>query len=209
MFHQRFLFFLCLFFLVGSACFHWQTVEGLRTSVDARSTLELYDEVAQEHILSFQFEFPASTYAPRVTVSINGEVKEQWNDNFSGVVSITGKSENIKSNPQMVIVTIENESSSPVDMNFALTTSIDFSNVGSEDMIDPIEAHVRGMGLSLDRLKTIQMNLQAEQRRHRRTVDSSSGRVLWWSTLQVVTLLVISAINLFFFKRFLEKRTFF
>lgn len=183
---------------------------ALQTLVKAGEVLVLEDVVPLGHMLTFQFQIPESSSPMPISLLVDDEVVQKWSNQRDGLVSITSPLEATGKKKKVVVVRVDNSASrfTNAEINFYFRPSLDFSNVGSEDLLDPLEKKVRALGASMQRLQALQVSLRVEQKNHRSTVEDANDRVLLWSVFQVLVLLVMSAFNFFFLKRFLEKKTF-
>ncbi|CCW71590.1 unnamed protein product [Phytomonas sp. Hart1] len=74
--------------------------------------------------------------------------------------------------------------------------------------LDPIEGGVEIMSETVDNMFKYQVMLRDQQKRHRATIEASNLRILLWAIFQILTLMVMSFLQIYFLKRFLERKTF-
>lgn len=212
LFHFILLLWICaciLFFSTSSL------VQGLQYTILPGEIFTIEDSIYPGHMLTFQFEFPDESTPLPIVVKVDGENHKSWESSKSGLTTVVlpevQQDPDMEKAKQIMVVAIDNSHShfTSVPVNFYFRTTFDFSHVGSEDLLDPLENKVRTLGMSLQRLEAFQVSLKTEQKNHRATVESTNRRVLLWSIYQVVALFFMSFINFLFFKRFLEKKTFF
>lgn len=200
-----------LFFLLFSS----PLAAGMLINVRAGEVFTVEDAVLPGHMLTFQFEFLDEASIIPVTVYLDGEKDKYWKTSKSGLTTVAlpefQANPEVEKKKQVMQVTIDNSNShfTSVPVNFFFRSTYDFSHVGSEDLLDPLENKVGTLGMSLQRLEALQVSLRMEQKNHRATVESTNRRVLMWSIYQVIALFLVSFLNFLFFKRFLEKKSFF
>lgn len=91
---------------------------------------------------------------------------------------------------------------------FFMHHNVDFNFAADVKDLDPIEEKISEAASTMQRLQTLQVTLRTQQKNHRATVEDANERLLLWSVFQVVALVGMSGFQLFFLKRFLEKKTF-
>lgn len=188
-------------------------VSALRYTIPAGEVFTMEEYVYTGHMLTFQFQFAEETSPLAVVVLVDGEVEKSWQDSKSGLTTITfpASRSDLDSDVEKLVVTVKIDNSvshfSSVPVNFYFRSAFDFTHVGSEELLDPLESKVRALGMSLQRLDALQVSLKIEQKNHRNTVEKTSRRILMWSVCQVIALFSVTFINFLFFKRFLEKKS--
>ncbi|CAD2213904.1 emp24/gp25L/p24 family/GOLD, putative [Angomonas deanei] len=94
---------------------------------------------------------------------------------------------------------------SGVSVEFRLRNT---QNDNSIKALDPLETEVSKIVEVAAELEKTQVELRTEQRDHRATVEDANERVLYWSIFQVAMLIAVSSFQLWFLKRFLERKSF-
>lgn len=179
------------------------------TTLPAYEVLRMEDLILPGHMLTFQFNFPSDISGPLpVRVSRDGVVEEEWSDAWDGVVTITVPSSSKK--PAVIVVEIDNSASrfTKSAINFFFRRAIDFSHTASQDMLDPVEKKVSALTSAMQHMETLQASLRIEQKNHRCTVEDAINRVMTWSVVQVLALILLMVFNFLYLRRFLERKSF-
>uniref|UniRef100_A0A0A9Z6L6 Transmembrane emp24 domain-containing protein A n=1 Tax=Lygus hesperus TaxID=30085 RepID=A0A0A9Z6L6_LYGHE len=92
-------------------------------------------------------------------------------------------------------------------VDFFFRTRLLLDMVSDAGKIDPIEQEVSALAASMHHLQTLQVQLRQQQKEHRKTVYSTNNSVLYWCVFQIVALIAMSLFQIFFLKRFLEKKS--
>lgn len=74
--------------------------------------------------------------------------------------------------------------------------------------IDPIESKISMLRHNIDSLHDAQQRLKVAEKDHRATIEDSNERILLWSVFEVVAFFAMGIFQIFFLKRFLERKTF-
>lgn len=73
--------------------------------------------------------------------------------------------------------------------------------------IDPIEQKISHLRHSIDSLHDAQQRLKVAEKDHRATIEDSNERILLWAVFEVVAFFAMGIFQIFFLKRFLERKT--
>lgn len=72
---------------------------------------------------------------------------------------------------------------------------------------DPIEKSILRLNAGLGLIQNQQKHLRTREREHRDTAEKANSRVLWWSLLEILILVGISVLQVYYLKRFFETRS--
>lgn len=173
------------------------------TGVDPGRVFTVSEVVPPGNIVMFAFQLnPEYLLDVLVKDRDSGKVFHDWKDRASGAINIP--SENKK---RVLQFTFHNTgsmfSTNFVNFDIRLVEDPDY-NVDSQ--LDPIENKVRELFVKIQKVKGLQQTLRYQQKDHRATVEDANERVLLWSILQVVGFLVVSGVQLYLLKHFLERK---
>eukprot|EP01061_Rhynchopus_euleeides_P009366 TRINITY_DN18531_c0_g1_i1.p1 TRINITY_DN18531_c0_g1~~TRINITY_DN18531_c0_g1_i1.p1 ORF type:complete len:210 (+),score=100.40 TRINITY_DN18531_c0_g1_i1:40-630(+) len=73
--------------------------------------------------------------------------------------------------------------------------------------LDPIEKAVISLSEGLSNLQEEQKHLRAVERLHRETIETTNDRILWWSCCEAVVLVAMGLSQIYYLKRFLERKS--
>ena len=73
--------------------------------------------------------------------------------------------------------------------------------------LDPIERSIMRLSEGLAQIQNEQKNLRMRERAHRDLAELTNTRVLWWSIFEVGVLVAMSIWQVFYLRRFFEKKS--
>ncbi|CCW65594.1 unnamed protein product [Phytomonas sp. EM1] len=177
---------------------------ALQTDILARELFSITEEVPPETSIEFYFELHnGAAMDVRVVDDKNNDLK-YWEDGSEGTLRIDA-GEMAKT----FTVIFDNRASrfSGKLVTFHFREYINRQNKFDISQLDPIEAGVELMSETIDNMFKYQLALRNQQRLHRETIETSNTRVLMWAIFQIVALIIMSFSQIFFLKRFLERKT--
>merc|ERR1711916_406118 len=80
-------------------------------------------------------------------------------------------------------------------------------NVDSEEHHNKLSSMISVLSNGMYVIKHEQEYIEVRERTHRETNDSTNSRVAWWSFFEMLVLMVTSAGQIYYLKRFFEVRT--
>lgn len=182
-------------------------VSALTVDVAAGEVLDLTEPIAADTSLSFQFGVADEEYlsVQLLSGSDNRNLVDFGKVAKRGDHLITGSK-----SPRVAIIRLDNTASTfaTVTVDISLHHMVDHNAAADASLLDPIERKVNQLTFAMRRLEQVQAQLRIQQRNHRATVEDANERVLLWSIFQVVALIAMSGFQLYFLKRFLEKKSF-
>ncbi|CCW65794.1 unnamed protein product [Phytomonas sp. EM1] len=180
-----------------------QQTHALKTDISPREAFYLTEVVPPESSMDFIFEMDKGvTIDVRVVDEKNNDLK-YWEDANEGTFRIDA-GEMAKT----FTVIFDNSESlfSSKAVTFHFHEHINKQNKFDSSQMDPIECGVGFISETIDNMFKYQIALRRQQRLHRETIETSNVRVLVWAIFQIVTLIIMSFSQIFFLKRFLEKK---
>lgn len=198
---------LLLLLLVCSSSSLLAPAAALIVEVSAGEVFEMTEPVAVETVLTFQFSVTGEQYlGVKLLSSGSGAVIKDFGPKATEGVHMIQASDKALA----VTVQLDNSASSfaTVRANIHFRHDIDHSIAASVKELDPIERKVQQLTAAMHKLQTLQTTLKTQQKNHRSTVEDANERVLLWSIFQVLALVAMSGFQLYFLKRFLEKKSF-
>jgi len=70
--------------------------------------------------------------------------------------------------------------------------------------LSPMETSVQRISQSLDDADRDQRHLRVREQKHRDTAESTNGRVLWYSVIESMILVAVSAGQVYYLRKFFE-----
>mmetsp|Transcript_39741 Transcript_39741/g.94194 ORF Transcript_39741/g.94194 Transcript_39741/m.94194 type:complete len:199 (+) Transcript_39741:102-698(+) len=81
------------------------------------------------------------------------------------------------------------------------------SQVAKSEHVTPLEKSVLALSEGLAQIQAEQEYMRMRERAHRNTSESTNARVLWWSLIEAGALILMSAIQIFYLRRFFETKS--
>ena len=75
------------------------------------------------------------------------------------------------------------------------------------EQLDPVERQIETLKTNIDDLVNVQQRLRVAEKNHRATIEDANERVLLWSVFEIVALFGMGTFQIYFLKRFLERKT--
>lgn len=180
---------------------------ALYVEVPAGKKFEVTEQVNPQSSLTFQFSLHPEYLMDVVITNVdnNDAVLKAWKQEESGIFTMEPSE-----TPRNIKVSVSNEDSrfSSKIVSFSFQQDIDFTVVAHKSQIDPIEGSINRISRAMQQLKASMAVMRIQQRNHRSTVGDASRRVLWWSGFQVTAFLVMFLFQIYFLRRFLERKTY-
>jgi len=79
--------------------------------------------------------------------------------------------------------------------------------VAKSEHLTPLEKSVIALGEGLQHIQAEQEYMKMRERVHRNTSESTNSRVLWWSIVEAVALVGMSAVQILYLRNFFEGKT--
>lgn len=201
-------FFLSLFiFLLLSLAFLPPPASAAQTVVESGELLCLREVVPPQSSVAFQFHVVAGgDRAVRVTLEDqDGRSLARWEGETEGVHKVTWRE-----GTRAVTACIDNTHARFATkwVEFYFRHHVDYAAVARQEKLDPVEHAIGGISDTMGVLEGLQVQLRAQQKEHRATVKESNDRLFMWCVFQLASLLVMSLVQLYFLKRFLQRKSF-
>jgi len=79
---------------------------------------------------------------------------------------------------------------------------LDGANIADRDSVSQLQEKLRNLQLTVRDVQSTQRYLRNREVRHRNTTDSTNSRVLWWSVLEAVVIVALSAFQVYYIRSF-------
>ncbi|ORC84829.1 endosomal P24B protein [Trypanosoma theileri] len=198
-----------LFFLLFTLFFSLGLVEAVSTRLDAGDSLCLQEPVTPQSTVTFQFQVTNKGKNDNgilvVLTDQDGNEIHHWENAMEGIYEV-----HAQNGIRLLNACLENIHSfySHTMVDFHFRYHVDYSTVAKVSELDPIERSVESIARNMRSVEELQMHLRTQQKEHRNTVEEANERLLLWSVFQVVALVGMSIFQLYFLKRFLERKSF-
>lgn len=182
------------------------SAHALTTTVLAGEVLELSEVAPAETVVTFQFQVANDDGDIKAYIKDgDGKMLHDFGTAREGLFAVEARDV-----PKRMVVYFDNSGSRfyQKSVNFYFRQTINQNYVATGTQLDPIETKVRALLDTVESMKAVQVMLRTEQKEHRATVEDANERVLVWTVFQVAALIVMSTFQLYFLKRFLEKKSF-
>eukprot|EP00758_Cryptobia_borreli_P005584 Tbor_TRINITY_DN4929_c5_g11::TRINITY_DN4929_c5_g11_i1::g.9735::m.9735/K20347/TMED2, EMP24; p24 family protein beta-1 len=179
---------------------------AMTTKIDAGTKFCISEHVPANQLLTFQFNVIAGGNMDLVVDifdSTKNKVKH-WEMSKSGDITFPEDSKN-----QHFEICFSNEMSryTPKWVDFIIIGDIGGSKVILKTAdIDPIEKQVMELRRDINYLHASQNRLRIAEKDHRSTIEDSNDRVILWGIFEVVVLFGTVLFQIYFLKRFLERK---
>lgn len=182
-----------------------QLCSALTTKIDALSQECFVEKVERDVPMSFQFKVTAGGKKD-LDVSVydqSGRTLQQWKAATEGHYSVRGDAVNT-----LFKYCFSNEMArfTPKWVNFYFHHG-PHPSAAKPEQLDPIERQIEKLRADIDDLANAQQKLRVAEHDHRNTIEDANERVLLWSVFEIIALFGMGIFQIFFLKRFLEKRT--
>merc|ERR1719199_356214 len=91
-----------------------------------------------------------------------------------------------------------------VSFNLVLGEGSRRDQVAKSEHLTPLEKSVLALGEGLAQIQAEQEYMKMRERVHRNTSESTNSRILWWSIIEAVALVGMSAVQVFYLRNFFE-----
>ncbi|EAN83466.1 hypothetical protein, conserved, partial [Trypanosoma cruzi] len=134
-----------------------------------------------------------------------GHILKEWGETSEGLYEVLAQS-----GTKAIVACLDNTYAhyTPKLVVFHFRYHVDYTSVAKQSELDPVERKVEHISSLMRQVESLQMLLRTQQKEHRATVEESSERLLIWSVFQVLTLVIMSCFQLYFLKRYLERKSF-
>ena len=178
---------------------------AVTTKISAGDTFCVTERVDKEVPLSFRFTVTAGGKLD-VDVDIfdsQGSSIQSWKLATEGTYNLRGDAANNKFK-----FCFSNAMSrwTPKWVNFVVRKGV-HPGVAPRERVDPIETQILGLSNKVNDLRDAHDALKVSEHDHRNTIEDVNERVLLWSVVQTIVLIVMGVIQIMFIKRFLEVRS--
>lgn len=178
---------------------------ALNTKIDAASAWCFTEPVARDITAVFQFHVRHGGKQD-INAQIFDEgnhLLESWSLATQGTRSVRGDATNTKFK-----VCFDNTMSrfTPKWVNFYFHHN-QHPAAAKVEHLDPIEKQIQALATRIDDLQNTQVRLRESEKNHRATVEDANERVLLWAVFEVVALFGMGIFQIYFLKRFLERKT--
>ncbi|KAG8344278.1 putative emp24 gp25L p24 family GOLD [Trypanosoma vivax] len=165
-------------------------------------------EIVPEHSrMSFQF-FVTGPPDPKIGATVHDQNNKElmkWDSTGRGVYETRAK-DGIK----VLSVCFENDRSHKQTKRvvFHLRFHVDYDSVTSESQLDPLEEYIDNISDRMRDVELLQGDLQRLQREHINVVKKADRWLVLWGIFQAFALILTGLFQLYFLKRFLERKSF-
>ncbi|KAF8294065.1 hypothetical protein TcYC6_0106850 [Trypanosoma cruzi] len=182
-------------------------VEAATTTVGSGEKLCLREVVPSQSRVTFQFQVVGGgNHDIRASVADQeGHILKEWGETSEGLYEVLAQS-----GTKAIVACLDNTYAhyTPKLVVFHFRYHVDYTSVAKQSELDPVERKVEHISSLMRQVESLQMLLRTQQKEHRATVEESSERLLIWSVFQVLTLVIMSCFQLYFLKRYLERKSF-
>ncbi|KEG11333.1 endosomal P24B protein [Trypanosoma grayi] len=181
--------------------------DAAATRIDPGEKLCVQEVVPLQSSVTFQFQVIAGGQR-EISASLvdqDGRVIKVWEDAAEGIHDVLAR-DGVK----VVTACLDNSNAHYVSkwVTFHFRYHVDYASVAKQSELDPIERKVDGIAHTMRSAQALQMQLRMLQKEHRATIEEANERLLQWGVFQVVALVGMSLFQLYFLKRFLERKSF-
>jgi hypothetical protein len=180
-------------------------VAALNTKVDPLSEWCFIEPVGRDIPATFQFRV---THGGKLDIDAtlydeSGRALESWKSQSEGHHQVKGDAVNSKFK-----VCFSNSMArfTPKWVSFYFHHG-QHPAAARKEHLDPIESQIRVLSRRIDDLQNAQVRLRNAEKNHRATVEDANERILLWSVFEVVALFGMGIFQIYFLKRFLERKT--
>ncbi|RNF07878.1 endosomal P24B protein [Trypanosoma rangeli] len=181
--------------------------DAASTTIGSGEKLCLKEVVPPQSRVTFQFQvISGGNRDIRASVADqDGKFLKEWTETTEGIYEALAQG-----GTKAIVACLDNTYAhyTPKLVVFHFRYHVDYTSVAKEEELDPVEKKVEHISTTMRQAEALQMHLRAQQKEHRTTVEESNQRLLVWSVLQVLALVVMSVFQLYFLKRFLERKSF-
>ena len=181
------------------------TTSAINTKVDAASSFCFVEPVARDITATFQFKV---THGGKLDINAqiydeSSRLLESWNLASWGQHVVKGDASNSKFK-----VCFDNSMArfTPKWVSFSFHHG-QHPAAAKVEQLDPIERQVQTLAARIDDLQNTQIRLRESEKNHRATVEDANERVLVWAVFETVALFGMGIFQIYFLKRFLERKT--
>ncbi|RNF21610.1 endosomal P24B protein [Trypanosoma conorhini] len=203
--HPLLLLLLLLFLAAAAASF--LGADAASTTVGSGEKLCLQEVVPPQSRVTFQFQVVSGGNRDiRASVADqDGKVLREWAETTEGIYEVLAQG-----GTKAIVACLDNSYAhyTPKLVVFHFRYHVDYTSVAKKEELDPVERKVEHISATMREVEALQMQLRSQQKEHRATVEDSNERLLVWSVFQVLALVVMSVFQLYFLKRFLERKSF-
>lgn len=195
--HSPLLLFAAALFITCAHC--------MQTKIDAATTFCVTEPVDRDIEMTFQFTVTAGGKHD-IDATIfdgSGRLLQGWKTATSGEHKVKGDPQN-----KQFRICFDNTVArfTPKWVEFYFHHGQHPSAVKVESL-DPIERSIETLKNNMDELNVVQQRLRSSEKNHRATVEDANERVLLWSVFETIALFGMGIFQIFFLKRFLERKT--
>jgi hypothetical protein len=190
---------LCLLVVSPTAVF------AINTKIDPASSWCIIEPVARDISATFQFRV---THGGKLDINVQlfdeqNHLLESWAAASEGSKVIKGDAVNTKFK-----VCFDNSMArfTPKWVSFSFHHG-QHPSAAKVEHLDPIEKQIEVLSSRIDDLENTQRRLRESEKNHRATVEDANERVLLWAVFEVVALFGMGVFQIYFLKRFLERKT--
>jgi hypothetical protein len=181
------------------------SAQALTTKVDPLSSLCITEPVDRDIELTMQFRVSAGGKLD-IDASVfdeSGRLLHGWKLATEGQYKVKGDPQNRKFK-----ICFDNHMArfTPKWVDFYLHHGQHPSAV-KVDQLDPVERQIEQLKTNIDDLVNVQQRLRVAEKNHRATIEDANERVLLWSVFEIVALFGMGIFQIYFLKRFLERKT--
>ncbi|KAH9600897.1 GOLD domain [Trypanosoma melophagium] len=184
-------------------------VNAVSTALEVGDVFCLQEPVPPQSAITFQFQlrrhFKEGEEIDVLLTDQDGKEIKRWNNAAGGIYDVYAHD-----GVRLLNACFDNAKgrSSVRFVDFHFRYHVDYSTVAKVTELDPIERNVEAIAVEMRSLQELQMQLRTQQKEHRSTVEEANERLLMWSVFQVIALVGMSLFQLYFLKRFLERKSF-
>lgn len=181
------------------------TTDALNTKIDAASSWCFIEPVARDVSATFQF-----TVTHGGKQDINAQVFDEshrlldsWTLASSGKYVVKGDAANSKFK-----VCFDNSMArfTPKWVSFSFHHG-QHPAAAKVEHLDPVEKQIQTLAARIDELQNTQIRLRESEKNHRASAEDANERVLLWAVFETVALFGMGVFQIYFLKRFLERKT--
>ncbi|KAG8347686.1 putative emp24 gp25L p24 family GOLD [Trypanosoma vivax] len=183
-----------------------RATSGAQVVLQHRERFCLRDAVPQHSRVIFQF-FTIGANMPKVHTTVTDQNEKElmrWDDVNTGVYE--GRA---KDGITLLVACFDNSGprKEKKRISFNLRLHVDQESVASGAAMDPIELYVERIASRVRDVEVLQRNMRQLQKVHIATVESTENWLTLWGVSQVVALIAVALLQLYFLKRLLVRNS--